>query len=202
LPNDGILTAKVQKVRPLDVRSALLEAATRLIETLPEDQVSLRACARLAGVSHAAPAHYFPNRAAMISAVLAHAFNQLTEAMVTARDAAGADPFDRLKATGLAYIAFGLAHPALYAMMFQSTYLQSPEGEMAQASAHCGGVLGEAVAATPRPGGLSLAAGMAMSWTSVHGFVGLVSHGLILLEEEPLAAADRILEQQRTAFSG
>ena len=184
------------------MRTALLDAATQLIETLPEEAVSLRACARLAGVSHAAPAHYFPTRAALISAVLAHSFNQLTQAMVTARDAAGADPFDRLKATGLAYVAFGLAHPALYTMLFRSTYLQSPDGEMAEAGDRCGNVLGQVVAATSRPGGLSIAAGMAMAWTSVHGFVGLVSNGLILLDEEPLAAADRILEQQRTAFSG
>ncbi len=191
-----------QGERPADVRGALLDAALRLIETVPEDKVSLRACARLAGVSHAAPAHYFPSRAALISAVLAHAFNQLTQAMITARDAAGEDPFDRLKATGLAYVGFGLAHPALYAMMFQPTYLQVSDGEMAEAGGHCGNVLGEAVAATPRPGGMTIAAGMAMAWTAVHGFVGLVSHGLILLDEAPITAADRVLEQQRSAFSG
>ena len=191
-----------QGERPADVRGALLDAALRLIETLPEDKVSLRACARLAGVSHAAPAHYFPTRVALISAVLAHAFNQLTEAMIRARDAAGDDPFDRLKAIGLAYVGFGLAHPAVYTMLFRSTYLQVPDGEMAEAGNHCGNVLGEAVAATSRPGGMTIAAGMAMAWTAVHGFVGLVCNGLILLDEAPIEAADRVLEQQRTAFSG
>ena len=188
--------------RPADVRAALLEAALQLIETLPEDKVSLRACARLAGVSHAAPAHYFPTRAALISAVLTHAFNQLTEAMIAAREAAGADLFDRLKATGLAYVAFGLGHPGLYRMMFRATYLQVPDGEMAEAGGRCGDVLAQAVAATPRPGGLSVAAGMAMAWSAVHGFVGLLIDGEILLDETPLATIDRILEQQRSAFSG
>ena len=188
--------------RPADVRGALLDAALRLIETLPEDKVSLRACARLAGVSHAAPAHYFPTRAALISAVLAHAFNQLTEAMIAARDRAGDDSFDRLKAIGLAYVAFGLAHPALYTMLFRSTYLQVPDGDMAEAGSHCGNVLGEAVAATPRPGGMTIAPGMAMAWTAVHGFVGLVCNGLIQLDEAPIAAAERVLEQQRSAFTG
>ena len=63
-------------------------------------------------------------------------------------------------------------------------------------------VLGEAVAATPRPGGMTLAAGMTLAWTAVHGFVGLVCNGLILLDEAPIAAAERALEQQRSAFSG
>ncbi|MDQ0465663.1 AcrR family transcriptional regulator [Caulobacter ginsengisoli] len=184
------------------MRAALLDAATQLIEAQTDDKVSLRACARLAGVSHAAPAHYFPTRAALISAVLAHAFDKLTEAMIAARDAAGDDPFDRLKGTGRAYVAFGLAHPALYTMMFRPTYLQVPDGEMAEAGGRCGAVLGEAVAATPRPGGLTVAAGMAMAWTTVHGFVGLVSNGLVLLDEDPMTTAERILEQQRTAFSG
>ena len=188
--------------RPADVRGALLDAALRLIETLPEDKVSLRACARLAGVSHAAPAHYFPTRVALISAVLAHAYNQLTEAMIRARDAAGDDPFDRLKAIGLAYVAFGLAHPALYAMLFRPTYLQVPDSEMAEAGYRCANVLGEAVAATPRPGGMTLAAGMTLAWTAVHGFVGLVCNGLIQLDEAPIAAAERVLEQQRSAFTG
>lgn len=191
-----------QADRPTDVRRALLDAALRLIETLPEEKVSLRACARLAGVSHAAPAHYFPTRAALISAVLAHAFNQLNKAMIQARDAAGDDPFDQLKAIGLAYVGFGLAHPALYTMLFRSTYLQVPDGEMAEAGHHCGNVLLEAVAATPRPGGMTITGGIAMAWTAVHGFVGLVCNGMILLDEPPIVAAERVLEQQRSAFGG
>jgi AcrR family transcriptional regulator len=187
--------------KPADVRGALLDAALRLIETVPEDKVSLRACARLAGVSHAAPAHYFPTRVALISAVLAHAFNQLTEEMIRARDGAGEDPFDRLKAMGLAYVGFGLAHPALYTMLFRSTYLQNADGDLAEACNHCGNLLAEAVAATPRPGGMTIGGGMTMAWTAVHGFLGLVCNGMILLDEAPLLAVERVLEQQRSAFS-
>jgi hypothetical protein len=109
---------------------------------------------------------------------------------------------DRLKAIGLAYVGFGLAHPALYTMLFRSTYLQDPDGELAEAGNHCGNLLGEAVAATPRPGGMTIAGGIAMAWTAVHGFVGLVCNGLILLDEAPITAAERVLEQQRSAFNG
>lgn len=204
MADDGRIEKKTagEKARPADVREALLAAALRLIETLPEDRVSLRACARLAGVSHAAPAHYFPSRAALMSAVLARAFDTLTAAMEAARDAAGDDPHDRLKATGLAYVDFGLSRPALYRMMFQTAYLQIPDSMMAQSGAVCRAVLHDAVATTPRPGGMDIASGMALAWTAVHGIVALVGSGMIVLEEPPLALTDRILSAQREAFSG
>ena len=61
-----------------DLRNALLAAAREeLIEKGPE-KFSLRGCAKRAGVSHAAPAHHFKDTEALLQAVAADGFAQLT----------------------------------------------------------------------------------------------------------------------------
>ena len=192
------------KTRPADVRAALITAAAELIEAMPESEVSLRACARRAGVSHAAPAHYFPTRADLMAACLAQAFEDLNARMAAARDAAPADPFERLKAIGLAYVAFALERPATYAMMFQPGYQGGAQGEMAQAGARCGNILTEAVAATHRPDQVDEQTGVALAWINVHGFVSLLAGGMIGWGDEGPTAqdmAERLLSLLRPAFS-
>ena len=192
------------RARPDDVRAALLQAAANLIESGPESAVSLRACARTAGVSHAAPAHYFPTRADLIGAVLAEGFDDLAARMIAARDAAPDDPFARLKAIGMAYIAFALSRPATYDMMFQRCNRDGEQGRVMTAADHCGGVLWRAVAETRRPEGVDDRTGVNFAWMAVHGYVSLVINGLIDGGPGPDAIevmADRLLSLLEPAFT-
>ena len=193
-----------ERQRPVDVRAALLAAAAELIEQAPESEVSLRAVARRAGVSHAAPAHYFPSRAELMAACLAEAFDEMTARMIAARDAAPKEPFERLKAIGLAYISFALDRPRTYAMMFQPGYISGPASEMARAGERCGGVLTEAVAETRRPDEVDQDLGVAFAWMNVHGFVSLLAGGMLDCGPGGLTAApamaDRLLSLMRPAY--
>jgi AcrR family transcriptional regulator len=191
--------------RPDDVRAALVAAAAALIEELPESQVSLRAVARRAGVSHAAPAHYFPSRADLMAAGLAEGFDALTAWMLERRDAAGDDPWDRLKAIGLGYIAFALERPRTYTMMFQPGYITSPDSVLARAGDRCRDVLTLAVAETRRPEGVDHGLGVAFAWMTVHGFVSLVTSGMLGCDpgegvDPAPELADRLLSLMRPAF--
>ena len=193
--------------RPDDVRAALVAAAAALIEELPESRVSLRAVARRAGVSHAAPAHYFPSRAHLMAAGLAEGFDALTARMLERRDAAGVDPWHRLKAIGLGYIAFALERPRTYAMMFQPGYITSPDSVLARAGDRCRHVLTLAVAETRRPDGVDQGLGVAFAWVTVHGFVSLLTSGM--LDCDPAEGigstpelADRLLSLMRPAYDG
>ena len=193
--------------RPDDVRAALVAAAAALIEELPESQVSLRAVARRAGVSHAAPAHYFPSRADLMAAGLAEGFDALTARMLERRDAAGVDPWDRLKAIGLGYIAFALERPRTYTMMFQPGYITSPDSILARAGDRCRDVLTLAVAETRRPDGVDQGLGVAFAWVTVHGFVSLLTSGMLDCDPAegvgPIPeAADRLLSLMRPAYDG
>ncbi len=96
-----------------------MAGALALIErTGSAEAVTLRAVAREVGI--AAPSIYahFPDRDAVLMAVVARVFEELTEAIEQGKQAAGQDPAGRLVAGCEAYVAFGLEHPARYSVLF------------------------------------------------------------------------------------
>ena len=61
-----------------DLARVLLKSADEIIEAEGLEAFTLRSCARRAGVSHAAPAHHFGDRAGLLSAYAASVFRDLT----------------------------------------------------------------------------------------------------------------------------
>jgi AcrR family transcriptional regulator len=97
----------------------IVSAALALIErTGATESVTLRAVAREVGI--AAPSIYahFPDRDAVVMAVVVRIFDELTEAIEQGIQSAGPDPAGRLVRGCQAYVAYGLAHPARYGVLF------------------------------------------------------------------------------------
>jgi AcrR family transcriptional regulator len=97
----------------------IVAGALGLIEREGTDEaVTLRAVAREVGI--AAPSIYphFPDRAAIMLAVVARVFDELTETISRQVAAAGDDPVERLVAGCEGYVAFGLRRPARYRVLF------------------------------------------------------------------------------------
>jgi len=110
----------------------IVSAALTLIERTGSDEaVTLRAVAREIGI--AAPSIYahFPDREAIVAAAVATIFDELSAAIVRGTDLAGDDPVDRLIAGCEAYVAFGLAHPARYAVLFSARRMAPQDYEPA-----------------------------------------------------------------------
>ena len=101
------------------LRADIVSAAARLLDENGGryDALSLRAVAREAGV--AAPSIYahFPTLDAVIATVVAETFAELTARFAAALDKE-LDPVRRLVAGCQAYVAFGLAKPARYRVLF------------------------------------------------------------------------------------
>ena len=102
------------------LRDEILRAATAIIERTGSDQaVTLRSVAREVGI--AAPSIYahFPDREAIIDAVVVESLGGLREEILTA---AGGheDPVDSLLAGCAGYVAFGTREPARYRLLFSS----------------------------------------------------------------------------------
>src|SRR4030095_14934141 len=72
-----------------DLPRALLEAAVQAIAEAGAAAVSLRELARRAGVSHAAPAHHFGDKAGLLTAVAADGFRRLAATLGDAYRATG-----------------------------------------------------------------------------------------------------------------
>jgi AcrR family transcriptional regulator len=106
-----------------DLRNALLQAAISLLEGEGLDGLSLRSVAARAGVSHAGPAHHFPNLKSLLTAVATVAFDRFGTTMREHRDQAAADPRSQLAAIGDAYVGFARACPQQFRLMFSVTRL-------------------------------------------------------------------------------
>jgi len=102
-----------------NLRPALVEEARAILESEGVAAVTLRAVARAAGVSHAAPYRHFEKKEALLAAVAERGFAELGERLgaAAAREEASG-PREALRAAGLAWVEFALERPALYRLLF------------------------------------------------------------------------------------
>ncbi len=177
-----------------DLRRVLLEAAQRLVAREGPAQVSLRSIAREAGVSHAAPYHHFADREALLAAVAASGFEGLRSAMHAAAAAPGAaDPLSRLQAAGVAYVAFAVANPEIYRLMFSGLLSDRRRYPDLQASTEAAFDVLLALLGARSPGGGGAAVATA-TWSLVHGLAYLMIEGL-LAEEVAAKGAEGVARE-------
>jgi AcrR family transcriptional regulator len=166
-------------------RAGLLAAAHAELAEHGRSAISLRAVARRAGVSHAAPKYHFADRAGLLTAVATDGFDALFEALRQVLPTGGAPTMAVLADLGRAYIDFGLAHPALFDLMFRPSELHVDDPELIRAERAAIGLLSATVdrltppsrapgAAADAPSALALS-----SWALVHGLVVLTRDGAL-----------------------
>src|SRR6478752_3132268 len=97
------------------LHDALLKAAARVLERDGLAGLTLRAVAREAGVSHAAPTHHFGDLTGLVSELAAIGFRQFNDAMIAA-GASGATPMQKGMSRAKAYVAYAQAHPGMYGL--------------------------------------------------------------------------------------
>jgi AcrR family transcriptional regulator len=172
---DAAILEPEAAVRPYhhgDLRRALTEAALRIVERDGLAALSLRAVAREAGVSPAAPYHHFKDKQELMMAVGAEGFARLSDIMLEAK-AKAATPLAALAALGVGLTSVTLARtPALYTLMWDCSRSESGTPEEVDSEKHCyhlleSTIVEAGVASHDDPIRLKLAA-IAM-WTSAHG---------------------------------
>ncbi|MFD3485517.1 TetR/AcrR family transcriptional regulator [Streptomyces sp. NPDC058665] len=100
-----------------NLRTDILAAATELLDRGDQRAVTLRAVARRAGITAPSIYPHFPDRSAIVLAIVREAFAELSGRLRSAVARAGDDPRDRLYAACLAYLDFAAAHPERYRAM-------------------------------------------------------------------------------------
>ncbi|MCD2443631.1 TetR/AcrR family transcriptional regulator [Agromyces sp. SYSU K20354] len=102
-------------------RAALLRAIEELAREQGVANVGLREVARRAGLSHAAPTHFFGSREGMIRALALEGLAMLDDELCTAQERAAHLPGrERLVADSLEFVGYALRHPAHYDAMFRT----------------------------------------------------------------------------------
>jgi AcrR family transcriptional regulator len=172
--------APIEDPRPYhhgDLRRALIEAASRILEADGPSALSLRAVAREAGVSPAAPYHHFKDKGELLDAIARLGWDTLDEAMLRARETTQT-PGELVTELGVAYVTFARSHPSLYRVMYDGARSKEslpPEVQDDEDSAYC-----QVRSVFKKFGGAELSAldielATIASWCAAHGLAEMSS---------------------------
>ena len=163
-----------------DLRRALIDTTLAVISEEDVGAVSLRAVARRAGVTYAAPYHHFRDKNALLAAVAIEGYRALRSEVDRALARAPKSTIARLRALAQSYIRFGVAHPAHYRVMFRPDLgdpAQEPELYAAAGEAFQRLLQIVSEARSPRGGGDDVIELAITAWSMVHGLVSLWNEG-------------------------
>lgn len=178
-----------------DLPRALLDAALHIVETEGTEALTLRAAARLAGVSRAAPYRHFANKEAVLAVVAEEGFRSLMAGMAHAVTAFPERPLERLRAVGLAYVTFATQHPSHFRVMFGREMAdRSASASLRQVATDTFNLVVDAISDCQRAGLVRSeepAADLALTaWSSVHGLSTLFVNGV--LDRSAVDVADMV----------
>lgn len=169
-----------------DLRRTLIAAAASAIAEAGTAKLSLRALAKRAGVSNAAPTYHFGDKAGLLTALASEGFDLLAEAMTPSGGRAN------LIEMGVSYVEFALAHPSHFTVMFQPSLYREGDPELRAAQSRARAALAAGIADDPRHTGDDADEDAQISaWSLMHGYATLVLSGAIDAED-PTGTARRI----------
>ncbi len=178
------------------LKEALIEAGMQALISTEPDYLSLRMLARQVGVTANAAYRHFKDKDDLLNALAAEGFSRFAQ---NQRDAVAAhtSPEERLKASGLAYIAFALAQPGLYRLMFGRLDHMGSHADLQCNSMNAMSVLLDAAAAQlnvpAHDEQVRVAA--AACWGLVHGLSALAMGGqLAVFGMDQQALIDRVMD--------
>jgi AcrR family transcriptional regulator len=116
-----------------NLKQALIDAATQMILESGIGAVTMRALARRVGVSPAAYAYHFPDKASLLIAIATEGFRKMNSYFEEAMKEE--EPRARLNVLGRRYLDFALEYPGHYRVMFgDHSELDHPHHQHAQVS--------------------------------------------------------------------
>ena len=196
-----------RKKQKLEVRRALLDAASELFLEGGLEGFSLRAVAERVGYSATTVYLYFENKDDLLFAVSLEGFEGFGQALQTAYDSAP-DPVERIAALGRAYVAFGVAHPAHYRLMFmeRGEFLTKTNPHDQKSTVDSFGILVRAVHELYTAGRVRDPAADPMTlvytiWAGVHGLVALSLCVPLLSQTDLHARTEHLLEVLYRGFA-
>jgi AcrR family transcriptional regulator len=181
-----------------DLRKALLEAAEAELTENGFDGFSLRACARRAGVSHAAPAHHFGNAEGLMAELAIDAFGRLSEVMRAEMALAEKGTRDYMVAMARGYLRFALRNVGLFQLMFRLQEANHSDERVREAGAVAFALAAEAVGAFHQVSDLGtdpeVAPKVVGLWGMAHGLADLAIANQFGPPDEALDNLEAVLE--------
>lgn len=165
-----------------NLREELLELALADLESTGAATLSLRDLAARAGVSKTAPYRHFPDRDALLAALMDHGWKDLHDATERAQTSA-TDPLSGLRSMGRAYLGFALSRPGMYRLLFSGEGKSLASGLVCPDAHNSYRLLEHQVALCQSGGWRPDANGQFLTlayWSLVHGAADLALENLVL----------------------
>ena len=151
----------------------MLDRAVEVIADEGPGLFSLRSLAADLGVSHAAPRHHFGGRQGVLTALAAEGYEILARELRAVRETGGG-----FADVGVAYVAFAVAHPSHFEVMFSPKLLDHSDASLAAAREVTFAELRGGVQALESEGRVAdPPAAVLAAWSIVHGIATLALSG-------------------------
>lgn len=158
-----------------DLKNAIVATARAMLERQRGANLSFRAVAREANVSHAAPYRHFSSQEAMLAEVALGGFLELRDALSAAQNLL--EPSTRLSALSRIYLTYIAEHPALARLMFESQILARTKYPALRTAASA---IGEEIGIVLGDSSFGLSV-----WAALHGIAMLMLENVIDLGHAP-----------------
>lgn len=161
-----------------NLAESMLDAVDEIASKFGLEAVTLRACAKLVGVSPSSAFRHYSDKRALMTAFAARALHKLTESMEIAHAAAGSRNENAFAAVGLAYIEFALENPAFFRAMWNDETIYANNEDYIDAanglSVHLKGGFADTIEDSDPN---SFSSEELLAWSSVHGLANLFVDG-------------------------
>lgn len=161
-----------------NLSESLLDAVDDIATKFGLEAVTLRACAKLVGVSPSSAFRHYADKRALLTSFATRALHQLTDSMSGAKTQAQETSGDEFTAVSLAYIEFALTKPAFFrAMWREETIYVNDENYEAAVKLLSSFMQGGFAATIDDVDPNSFSAQELLAWSSVHGLAHLFVEG-------------------------
>lgn len=188
-----------------NLAESLLNAVDEIATQFGLEAVTLRACAKLVGVSPSSAFRHYADKRALFTAFATRALLELSAAMSNAKEQALQKDENAFKAVGLAYIEFAIDKPAFFRAMWREESIYSNDDAYQNAANTLSQHLTAGFADTLNdqdPNNFS--AQELLAWSAVHGLASLLIDGPVCNGDSKVSMmqkADEMLLSLAPSFS-
>jgi len=161
-----------------NLKEALVLAGMQILEEEGLSALTLRRCAAMAGVSHAAPAHHFDGLKGLRTAIATRGYATFEQMMKDGIAVAGPDKHAQAIGLCKGYIRFATEHNALFNLIFDSPDKFTHDAEWTKASTSARQVLND-TSSQLVDGPSGPATTEVLLFAMAHGFAKLIEIGRV-----------------------
>ena len=150
-----------------------MAAALGLLDSEGIESITIRACAKASGVSHAAPAKHFASRRALLTELAVQCMADLTNDVANAVKTADASPRAQLAAVADATVGYALVRPNRYRLMWRSDLLDAHDTDLQRVTAQLFGIIEAIIAALPASPHATHETQVIVACSMIHGYASM-----------------------------